>query len=732
MFMGKKPIGIIYNSSNRMAVIEEVKKCKGEGIPYIVIGAEPHMKFDFFNSPTAKNVEEAKKQFPNLFLKTPQLEKQEIDIKDYCIVVACRGAIAWDIIRRCEEVGIRRVIALKAKNDNTPWLSDFKGLVVDVDNYNEVEMIYEKVIKALNERKKTDPNWFGVSLEKMIWDPGYGFWAEKRDAIKFFQNEGMNVAAPSLHAFDEIGNKYKFRKFAEENGIPTLPYATGELEFNQDGSFDVKKAMKMAIEVVFKAKVISLSEEKSISTIEALKELLPEKLKKFAELGIERIVEEAVENNIPLFEKEELRKYPIRIKGSSEVGGGRSHYVVREWDKLIELIKLAYFDMKNILKIREPKLMMELNLDGARHIEINMVSYRDKEGRLIVKNLGWRDCSTQDRNQKMIEQGIHPEEYIPKIDRLKKEIEEEERKPKEEDVPEHLKSHLLEKGVIRSEEKLRELREKLKQYEREMHLLYGIEKVAEKIVIGTGIEGIYTLEFLADENQNFYVLEANLRKQVERDVSKVIMRINGNAFDFIDLFYHIVVGNDLGIKSVDWTGEVSIECRICALRINPNEDTLTPSLGKITKLNIPKCPEGVWVNLQNIESCFKDGKGEFNVPSFDPMIGTIIATGKTREEAVKKMENYLKDLEIEGIQTTIPLYLELFKLPEFRDKLCDTGVDCNFFKNWIQYKIAQMKYDEIEGKKGEIDKLKVDSWLHRLNLPPNISFSEFRKAIEER
>ena len=160
--------------------------------------------------------------------------------------------------------------------------------------------------------------------------------------------------------------------------------------------------------------------------------------------------------------------------------------------------------------------------------------------------------------------------------------------------------------------------------------------------------GAGTFEFLY-ENDEFYFIEMNTRIQVEHPVSEMITNI-----DIVKWQLMIASGESLTFKNSDITIKGhAIECRINAE--DPNN--FMPSPGKINVFHAPGGP-GIRVDSHIYQS--------YVVPSnYDSMIGKIISFGNTREIAMAKMKNALKEMIVDGIKTNIPLHQRILDDSEF-------------------------------------------------------------------
>jgi len=181
-----------------------------------------------------------------------------------------------------------------------------------------------------------------------------------------------------------------------------------------------------------------------------------------------------------------------------------------------------------------------------------------------------------------------------------------------------------------------------------------------------GYRGAGTFEFLY-ENGEFYFIEMNTRLQVEHPVTEMI-----TGLDLVQLQIRIANGEKLPFrqKDIELRGH-AIECRINA------EDPyrFTPSPGKITSYHPPGGP-GIRVDTHVYA-------GYTVPPNYDSMVGKVIAYGASREQAIRRMRIALSEMVVEGIQTNIPLHLEL--LHDLRFMRGGTSI------HYLEQKLAEEK-----------------------------------------
>jgi acetyl-CoA carboxylase biotin carboxylase subunit len=168
-------------------------------------------------------------------------------------------------------------------------------------------------------------------------------------------------------------------------------------------------------------------------------------------------------------------------------------------------------------------------------------------------------------------------------------------------------------------------------------------EAAVRLAKAAGYYSAGTVEFIVDQQDNFYFIEVNARIQVEHPVSEMVTGI-----DLVKAQIRVAAGERLRFKQRDiQISGHAIECRINA------EDPykFTPSPGRITSWHPPGGP-GVRVDSHAYTNYFVP-------PNYDSMIGKVITFGDTRDQAIKRMRIALSEMVIEGIQTNLPLHRDL-------------------------------------------------------------------------
>lgn len=280
--------------------------------------------------------------------------------------------------------------------------------------------------------------------------------------------------------------------------------------------------------------------------------------------------------------------YPLLIKARSG-GGGCGIRMVNKADEFESAFKTASAEAR--LAFGDGTVYLEKYMYPSKHVEMQILC--DNSGNVVV--LGERECSVQRKHQKLIEESPSP--YVSPETRLK------------------------------------------------------MTKVAVKAAKAAHYTNAGTIEFLMDDDQNFYFMEMNTRLQVEHAVTEMVTGI-----DIVKWQIRIAAGLPLtfGQKDVKVSGN-AIECRINAEDPSHN---FRPSSGRISLLHIPGGP---WVRFDT--ALYQD----YLVPPFyDSLIGKLIVYAPTREEAIRKMEAALCELVIEGIHTNTDMHMDILNNKEFR------------------------------------------------------------------
>jgi propionyl-CoA carboxylase alpha chain len=286
--------------------------------------------------------------------------------------------------------------------------------------------------------------------------------------------------------------------------------------------------------------------------------------------------------------------FPILIKASAGGGGKGMRVVETEADFESQMDRAI---SEAISAFGDGSVFIEKYVGSPRHIEIQVMA--DSHGNVLY--LFERECSIQRRHQKVIEEA--PSSVL---------------------TPE-LRKKMGEAAVL-------------------------VAKSCDYLGAGT-------VEFLLDENNNFYFLEMNTRLQVEHPVTELI-----TGTDLVELQIRVARGEELGIKQED----LQLKGHALELRVYA-EDPLNDFLPSVGHLDVYQLPVGEGIRVDN---GFEQG---MDIPIYyDPMLAKLITYGQTREEAIQLMIKAIEGYQVEGVQTTLPFGKFVFEHEAFRSGKFDT------------------------------------------------------------
>ncbi|MBC8226244.1 MAG: acetyl-CoA carboxylase biotin carboxylase subunit [Gammaproteobacteria bacterium] len=305
--------------------------------------------------------------------------------------------------------------------------------------------------------------------------------------------------------------------------------------------------------------------------------------------------------------------YPVMLKASGG-GGGKGMRVLNNASESEKGFSIIQSEATKAFN--NPEIYVEKFIKNGRHIEVQILG--DKFGNHV--HFGERECSVQRNNQKLIEEC--PSAFV------------------DEDLREVLTSKAL--------------------------------SLAKKV----SYVGVGTVEFLVDEDKNFYFIEMNTRIQVEHTVTEMVYMIDLVKEQIKMHFGKEISFNQDMIKSKGH----SIECRLNA---EDPFNNFIPSPKKIDSLNFAG---GIGVR---IDSYIYAG---YQIPPFyDSLLGKLIVHSNTRKKAIIKMQRALEETFIEGPNTTLPLLEMILSNNDF----ISGNFDINFLSNFLK----KMKGEKIESSK---------------------------------
>lgn len=287
--------------------------------------------------------------------------------------------------------------------------------------------------------------------------------------------------------------------------------------------------------------------------------------------------------------------FPILIKAAAG-GGGKGMRIVEKEEDFVSQMDRAISEATNAFG--DGSVFIEKYVTKPRHIEIQIMA--DSHGNVLY--IFERECSIQRRHQKVVEEAP---------------------------------------SSILTPKKRKEMGE-----------------AAVKVARACDYLGAGTVEFLMDENLDFYFLEMNTRLQVEHPVTEMI-----SGLDLVELQIKVARGEELTIKQED----LKIHGHAMELRVYA-EDPMNDFLPNVGNLTTYKLPEGEGIRVDN---GIEEG---MDVPIYyDPMLSKLVTYGKTREEAIELMIKAIDNYHIEGVATTLPFGKFVMEHEAFGSGDFDTG-----------------------------------------------------------
>ncbi len=325
-------------------------------------------------------------------------------------------------------------------------------------------------------------------------------------------------------------------------------------------------------------------------------------------------IDRAVEDPKEAIEVANKIGYPILIKASAG-GGGKGMRVVERAEDLEEQMKLAVSEAES--SFGDGSVFVEKYIGAPRHIEIQILA--DQHGNTV--HLFERECSIQRRHQKVIEEA--PSAVLD--DKLRAEM----------------------------------------------------GQAAIRVAESCKYHGAGTVEFLLDENKNFFFLEMNTRLQVEHPVTEMITGV-----DLVREQINVARGEKLAFRQED----LKIKGHAMEVRVYAEDpcNNFLPDIGKLERYVRPQGP-GV-----RVDDGFEEG---MDIPIYyDPMIAKLVTFADDRILAIDRMKRAIQEYKITGIETTLAFAAWVMDHPLFRS----ADIDTNFIKKHFKPEMLQNeKEDEI-------------------------------------
>jgi acetyl-CoA carboxylase biotin carboxylase subunit len=308
--------------------------------------------------------------------------------------------------------------------------------------------------------------------------------------------------------------------------------------------------------------------------------------------------------------------YPVMLKAAAG-GGGKGMRLVHAPDELKSALESARSEASR--SFGDSEVYIEKAIVNPRHIEMQILA--DEHGNTVY--LGERECSIQRRHQKVVEEAPSP--------------------------------------IVDPDMRRR------------------MGDVAVRVAKAAGYTNAGTVEFLVDEQGNFYFLEMNTRLQVEHPVTELV-----TGLDLVHLQIRIAAGERLPFDQDDLVirGH-AIECRIYA---EDPDNNYFPSPGEITLLLEPSGP-GI-----RRDSGMYEG---WTVPmDYDPLLAKLIGYSTDRDQAIGRLTRALDEYFVGGIETNISLFRRILNDPDFRAAKMDTG--------FLDRLLKRKEDASVDGKAAEV------------------------------
>jgi acetyl-CoA carboxylase biotin carboxylase subunit len=298
--------------------------------------------------------------------------------------------------------------------------------------------------------------------------------------------------------------------------------------------------------------------------------------------------------------------YPILLKASAG-GGGKGMRIVYKSEDLAS--QLARASSEALSSFGDGSVFIEKYIQSPHHIEVQVMA--DHYGNTLY--LFERECSIQRRHQKVVEEAPSP---------------------------------FIDESVRKA-----------------------IGEAAVRVAIACSYTNAGTVEFLMDEDKNFYFLEMNTRLQVEHPVTEHI-----TGLDLVEWQIRIARGEPLPFRQ----DELKIQGHAIELRVYAEdpENQFLPGTGTLDRYQEPA---GIGIR---VDSGFEEG---MEVPIYyDPMLSKLITYGKNRAEAIQKMKEAILAYDIEGLPNNLAFGYFIMHHPLFENGHYDTHfIDDHFRPDMI-------------------------------------------------
>ncbi len=335
--------------------------------------------------------------------------------------------------------------------------------------------------------------------------------------------------------------------------------------------------------------------------------------RRFAELHGVPLLKGITGSKQELINQKDKIEYPAIIKASAG-GGGKGMRIIRTEDELEHALEATAREAKSYFGNDE--VFIERYIENPRHIEVQILA--DQEGNFV--HLYERECTIQRRHQKILEEA--PSSSINEKQRTK------------------------------------------------------ITDAALQLAKASNYYSLGTVEFIVDEELNFYFMEMNTRIQVEHPVTELILDL-----DLVEQQIRVAEGKSLPFTQEEIVANGhAIECRIYA---EDPSNQFRPSPGTITFYHQPEENEAIRIDTSLTEA-------KVISDQFDPMISKVITWGENRNQAIDIMQYALDDYIIRGIPTNIDYLQAILSDQNFETNQITTNYCAQFTDTLLDHRAKEL------------------------------------------
>ncbi len=532
-------------------------------------------------------------------------------MKNICVLIVCRGPIRKEAMDVFSSLGVEYGILLSEK-DSSCYSLTLAPELRSIPLRERVHLVKDYSGGSEEERRSQIAEILAIASQNGYTHifAGYGFMAEDADFVEQIEGAGIGFIGPSSRVHRLAGAKDSAKKIARQIGVSVTPgvdnisaitllkKAGGKLE----GLRKIAQANKLKI---------ADSSDDPINCSEALLE--QGYRQGIGLIGLKDLQKEACYQAKEIFKKHKGKRIRLKHIGG---GGGKGQRIVSSIDQVSNAVLETLSEAKALGEAGNKNFLMELNIEGTRHNEIQLLG----NGKWCIA-LGGRDCSLQMHEQKLVELSITDELFEHEIARAKKQ---------------------QRRDVIETLQKDREL-------------LGEMEKQAENFGRAIGLNSASTFEMIVSEG-DFFFMEMNTRIQVEHGVTEMVYGLRfynpDDQKDFFDIHSLLQAMTLIAVHGDKLPPPRRIVHNISGgeVRLNAQNDALQPSAGGIIEYwSLPlenELRDDQGIGTRNPDS------GQFIrhhlAGAYDSNIALIINSAAGRRENLAGLADILRQMKIYG------------------------------------------------------------------------------------